>query len=234
MITQTMHIVILCHVVVVLILQQLPPVASQAPLAPSSRNCMAQPCAYRGECRGASNECGDTVAYCNAESIWVPSCGGGANLDKPAPRGPPTMPPTSGPTTAWEKWISNSNGNSKREEEDNNGRNEDNNAPATTTTTSFSNTSANNNGGGQQQQGVQPGQTTNNQDPSEGANGEEYIPNNQTGTFDAEGWGYYGEEEEEGILDKAKFWENDSSAKQSAVTEVVFLVGAVVAWAVLL
>lgn len=231
MITQTMHIVIviLCHVV--LILQQPPPVASQAPLAPSSRNCMAQPCAYRGECRGASNECGDTVAHCNAESIWVPSCGGGANLDKPVvPRGPPTMPPTSGPTTAWEKWISNSNGNSKREEEDNNGRIEDNNAPATTTTTSFSNTSANNNNGGQQQPGVQPGQTTNNQD----TNGEEYIRNNQTGTFDAEGWGYYGEEEEEGILDKAKFWENDSSAMESAVTEVVFLVGAVVAWALLL
>ena len=57
-------------------------ISSQGPANPTASNCLALPCIYKGECRAASGDCGDTNEFCNDNSIWIPICGGGANLDK--------------------------------------------------------------------------------------------------------------------------------------------------------
>ena len=72
------------------------------PANPTASNCLALPCVYKGECRGASGECGDTNEFCNDDSIWIPACGGGADLnkepefennDKPVPTTSPQLKP---------------------------------------------------------------------------------------------------------------------------------------------
>lgn len=73
-------------------------VSSQAPMDPSPTNCLAAPCMYKGECRGASDTCGASNDYCNSESIWIPACGGGAGLDRPVVTSSPSPPPQSPPT----------------------------------------------------------------------------------------------------------------------------------------
>jgi hypothetical protein len=111
-------------------------VVTIAPLATSSsepiessqvEQCIGSPCIYKGECRDKNGECGETVSHCDAESQWVPACGGGGGLDKPTAIEPtatvvtiaplatsssePIEPsqveqPTFSPITAWEEWNS--------------------------------------------------------------------------------------------------------------------------------
>ncbi|KAL9190560.1 hypothetical protein ACHAXT_000266 [Thalassiosira profunda] len=169
------------------------PMASSQPPLPNSQ-CVAAPCTYVGECRDRSGVCGDTVMHCNANSIWVPACGGGGGLVKPAPTvsspSPPTNrpivqpqpqttpePPTdaltsfneepsSRPTTNWEGWLAKSD-------------------PAN--------------------QGV-VGLTT-------GKEGEEeYVASNATGGFNPDSWGYR-EEGGEGWLDGIGFLNNAANER---------------------
>jgi len=94
---------------------------------PMPSQCVAAPCLYAGECRDRSGLCGDTVAHCNAESQWVPACGGGGNLKKPqaaqqdnTPIASPTQSSagtpqaqtasSSEPTTMWQGWLGRENG----------------------------------------------------------------------------------------------------------------------------
>ena len=89
--------------------------------------CIGAPCLYKGECRDKVGECGDTVLHCDAESQWVPACGGGGDVDKPAATETTaaTAPqatsssgsiesslverPTFSPITAWEGWTNQNN-----------------------------------------------------------------------------------------------------------------------------
>mmetsp|Transcript_10830 Transcript_10830/g.25185 ORF Transcript_10830/g.25185 Transcript_10830/m.25185 type:complete len:220 (+) Transcript_10830:278-937(+) len=98
--------------------------AIDAQLQPSQ--CIASPCLYSGECRDRSGLCGDTVAHCNAESQWVPACGGGGNLKKPQAAqqvNTPIASPTQSsagtpqqaassfePTTLWQGWLGREKG----------------------------------------------------------------------------------------------------------------------------
>ncbi|KAL3803949.1 hypothetical protein ACHAW5_001726 [Stephanodiscus triporus] len=109
-----------------IILLNLPPlISSQSELSNVTPVlCVGSPCLYKGECRDKFGECGVTSSHCDAESQWVPACGGGGDLDKPtamettatiAPlatsSSEPIEPsqveqPTLSPITAWEEWNS--------------------------------------------------------------------------------------------------------------------------------
>ena len=194
MIPKTSKPFLTCNLWLVIINQQLrnvPLVSSQEASSLLPNNCLAAPCRYRGECRDRMGVCGDTTAHCNGESLWVPGCGGGLNLEKPMgvqefvpsptpptkepPGRPATMtPPTESPTTAWEAWIGKSKDNQPSNEE--NGEGMDHSIDVTAT--------AGNAG-----------------DKTKSA------PTNHTAGwagFDANSWGYRGSEnsEDEGILDK--------------------------------
>lgn len=95
--------------------------------------CIASPCLYSGECRDRSGLCGDTVAHCNAESQWVPACGGGGNLKKPQAAqqvNTPIASPTQSsagtpqqaassfePTTLWQGWLGREKGSGGNKDE---------------------------------------------------------------------------------------------------------------------
>lgn len=174
-----------CNLWLVLYHQQL----SNLPLGSSQsenllpNNCLAAPCKYKGECRDRAGICGDTVAHCTKESLWVPGCGGGLGLDKPVeieataqspppPANRPTpqpvamarAPPTASPLTTWEEWIG---------KKDHDGDDKD----------------------------LPTGSTTGNESDVKNP-----APNNEAdwSGFDAEKWGYRGQEDSEdtGILDK--------------------------------
>lgn len=209
-----------------LVIHHVPLASSQETSSPLPSSCLAAPCTYRGECRDRWGICGDTVAHCNAESLWEPGCGGGLGLDKPigvqelAPlpsppvneptRRPTRMaPPTEGPTTAWEAWI----GKGK----DNQPSNEDH--------------------AGDEDQTA--GVTAGNAGDVQGT-----APTNDTewAGFNADEWGYRGEgdSEDEGLLDKGLsmigFRDDDEngSAMGKTTTELVFALSVVSAWMVLL
>merc|ERR1711957_156614 len=113
----------------------------------------------KGECRDRSGICGDTAGHCGAESLWMPGCGGGLELDKPTDAQESTPSPSSSPTTAWDAWTGK--GKKNDEAKDQTGDAGNAKAPA----------------------------------PGAGAESEELAG------FDADAWGYRGEEEE-GYLDK--------------------------------
>mmetsp|Transcript_5176 Transcript_5176/g.11243 ORF Transcript_5176/g.11243 Transcript_5176/m.11243 type:complete len:230 (+) Transcript_5176:216-905(+) len=196
---------------------------------PLNQNCLDRPCTYLGECRSRSGTCGDTVAHCNAESTWVPACGGGAGLAKPAATAnaaaaatsPPTNRPTmrgssrestSTPTTAWELWISNKNQPAADEEKERGGENGQ---------------EARKEGGGTSQMTGKEGGEADATAPSD-ANETDWVG------FTPESWGYRGEKEEEkGVLDRIPFMSNNSAMASSQI-EVGSLVCAAFAWAFLL
>lgn len=208
---------------------------------PESVNCIAMPCTYKGECRDRSGTCGDTAVHCNTESQWVPACGGGAGLDRPnteqqqtgaqqtAPptnrptnmRPKPTMAPqatvssiiTNEPTTKWHAWI---NANNKPENGD----------------------------GGDSNNGSEDDPTTGNEDDPTNGNNPNNKPEKEQDLseqewFNETTWdGRYQDkpredEDEGGVLDKINFWDKNS-AMESSQSQVVFLVGVIVAWAILL
>lgn len=196
-------------------------------------NCLAAPCTYRGECRDRTGVCGNTVVYCNKDSLWVPGCGGGMNLDKPTaahataqaahataqatppPTQPPTRrpliraPPTASPSTAWEAWTAARKPPPPVPIEDDE-EDEDHILGMST---------------GQEGDGNNP------------------MPSNDTSWagFDANGWGYREEEgaEKEGLFDKGMnmigFGEGDEngSAMRASKTELVFLWSMSLTWVIL-
>lgn len=216
---------------ILLHLLNLPLASSQQITNPNPNQCIAAPCYYKGECRDISGTCGDTVAFCNTSSQWVPACGGGAGFDKPgevqvvmevsAPPPPPmmnkpTMRPavpqasaTARPTTAWELWISASQ--NKDDSQEVNGSKEEGDVTTDHTT------------------------------------GDVVVIGNFTATnetddwFNPTTWGDRPEvpEEEgvvEGVLDKMSFWDNDDSAgnaMESSRNEVILLLSVVLVWVVL-
>jgi len=191
MITKTSKLFLKCNLWLVVINQQLcnvPLASSQEASSLLPNNCLAAPCRYRGECRDRMGVCGDTVDHCNAESLWVPGCGGGLDLEKPmgvqefvpsptpptnqAPGRPTTMElPTENPITAWQSWIGKGKDNQPSNEE--NAEDMDQTIDATA---------------------GNAGDMTN----TAPTNGTELVG------FDASSWGYYGAEdsEDEGLLDK--------------------------------
>lgn len=261
--TSLIHI--LCHLSIILHqIQNLPTSVSSQQQYPeaSVKNCLAAPCQYRGECRDRSGLCGDTVVHCNEESLWVPSCGGGGTSEHPSDTDTAPSPavvynipvsneqttiieverptpasasassgggslrsePTPSPITKWEEWLSEKN----NQPTDNNGNNIDWAANGSGNT--------NNGSGNQPQQTEQgkgvPGLTTG----KEGEN-PDWEKGNETSWIKPESWGsrQEGEEEEEGILDKMKFWENSAMMSVAKGSDFVLLVTAVVAsWAILL
>lgn len=188
-------VTVLCHLLFMTSSLELTPEAT-------STNCVAAPCTYRGECRDKFGNCGASIVYCNQHSLWVPSCGGGGNLDKPVVEEQPqpaanVIPPTSSPITNWEKWLLEKN-------------NEPDPAPGN-----------NNNNQQQQQQPQKEGQkgvaglTTGKE-----GNGD-YTPTNDTSWINPDTWGSRPEEEEEkGVVGKAidtiKFWDKNSAMKETS------------------
>jgi len=167
-----------------------------------------------GECRDKVGECGDTVLHCDAESQWVPACGGGGDLDKPtaiettATMVPPATSssgsiesslverPTFSPVTAWQEWT-----------------NQNNDQP-------------------NYDQGVP--------DPTTGQEGGSNAASNGTpGWFDPDGWddGKNGtiDNEDASMLDKTwdKVFGDDVSGAMTQVATLLLQVLAVGAWAVL-
>ncbi len=176
--------------------------------------CIGAPCLYVGECRDKVGECGDTVLHCDAESQWVPACGGGGDLDKPtAIETTATMVPqatsssgsiesslverpTFSPVTAWQEWTNQNNDQP----------NYDQGAP----------------------------------DPTTGQEGGSNAASNGTpGWFDPDGWddGKNGtiDNEDASMLDKTwdKVFGDDVSGAMTQVATLLLQVLAVGAWAVL-
>eukprot|EP00578_Thalassiosira_sp_NH16_P015816 CAMPEP_0181110904 /NCGR_PEP_ID=MMETSP1071-20121207/18971_1 /TAXON_ID=35127 /ORGANISM="Thalassiosira sp., Strain NH16" /LENGTH=216 /DNA_ID=CAMNT_0023194723 /DNA_START=92 /DNA_END=740 /DNA_ORIENTATION=+ len=59
------------------------PASSQrnVPITDPSSQCIAAPCPYMGECRDRSGSC--CAECCNADSQWLPGCGGGGTMSRP-------------------------------------------------------------------------------------------------------------------------------------------------------
>ena len=189
------------------------PLASSQPPLPSPSQCVAgaAPCTYAGECRSQSGVCGDTVMHCNANSVWVPACGGGGGLVKPAPA--PAVSPTNRPIvppqpqTAPEPPPTDSLASSNEE-------------PSSRPTTNWEGWLAKNDPANQGVVGLTTGK--------EGEE-EEYVASNATGGFNPDSWGYR-EEEEEGWLDGIGFL---NSAANRRTWKVAFLASAAAVGAVL-
>jgi len=83
-------------------------------LAPTEDRCRGVPCDYKGECRSRLGFCGTGIVYCNSASSWVPDCGGASQMIKLKPTKSPTNGiPTVAPSTNWEAWFAENNGNTE-------------------------------------------------------------------------------------------------------------------------
>ncbi|KAL7541116.1 hypothetical protein ACHAWF_006859 [Thalassiosira exigua] len=221
---------------------RLPLASAQQIDSPSRTQCLAAPCTYRGECRSSSNVCGDTVAYCNANSIWVPGCGGGGGLDKPEPVveafSPPPPPPVPPPAN-WPAMQSPAVVPAPATPPANGPAMPSPAAiplpapapapfppgePTATPTTKWQLWTSTNNKQEEDEgnKGV-AGLTT-------GKEGEgNYTASNDTGWFDPETWDGGAGEKEEGVIDKIDFWNNDNSALGPSKVRLAFLLTVVVA-----
>lgn len=111
----------------ILLFNRIALVSSQSEVSTvTADQCVGSPCSYQGECRDKFGECGDTVWHCDAESQWVPSCGGGGDLVKPTVVETATTmvpialsqsePPTLSPITAFQEWTNQNNDQSNTDQ----------------------------------------------------------------------------------------------------------------------
>eukprot|EP00580_Thalassiosira_gravida_P003666 CAMPEP_0201606364 /NCGR_PEP_ID=MMETSP0492-20130828/5841_1 /ASSEMBLY_ACC=CAM_ASM_000837 /TAXON_ID=420259 /ORGANISM="Thalassiosira gravida, Strain GMp14c1" /LENGTH=237 /DNA_ID=CAMNT_0048070751 /DNA_START=35 /DNA_END=745 /DNA_ORIENTATION=+ len=191
---------------------------------PISNNCLDAPCTYKNECRDQNGICGESATHCNGRSVWMPACGGGSGLDKPTPAAAPAPdpmviplpppPPTNRPTNVRRETMAPSLNPTTAWDLWISNKNQP------TTTSKYSDN--NNDNYNDNNDNAKEDQSNNNTTAKEG-NGY---------TFDADRWGYYGEEEEKGILDQMKDLAtlNKAEAGEQINGMILLTTTAVLAW----